>query len=224
MPTTTLSFKEAWQLVGGLSNPSKMPCYSYGLPPEACKTGSLLRAKVPDSPCAHCYSFRGRAAFPDVQIARARRLESLTDPAWVDAMTIAIKSTTSIAIPYFRWHDSGDIQNDDHFANICAVAQNLPQIWFWLPTQEHRYAREWLVPDNLIVRASTSLIGGTPPDVALVSSVVPKVLAPHWPAFVSRNTNVLFRCPAALDKTNYVCGDCRACWNPGIHHVQYLES
>jgi hypothetical protein len=223
-PTTTLSFDEAWHIIGGLSEPSKMPCFSYGLPPEACKTGSLLRAKVPDSTCARCYSFRGRATFPGVKDARARRLQSLTDPRWVEAMTLAIRMVTSIAVPYFRWHDSGDIQSDEHFVNICAVAQNLPQIQFWLPTQEHRYAREWIIPDNLIVRASAALLGGSPPEAPLVSSVVPKTLTAHWPDFVSRNTKVLFRCLAGLDKKYYNCGDCRACWDPEVYHVQYLES
>jgi hypothetical protein len=139
-------------------------------------------------------------------------------------MTFVIRMTTSIAVPYFRWHDSGDIQNDDHFVNICTVAQNLPQIQFWLPTQEHRYAREWLVPDNLIVRASATLLGGPPPsDITLVSNVIPKALEQYWEDLVSRNSKALFRCPAALDKKNYNCGDCRACWDPEIFHVQYLE-
>jgi len=30
---------EAWTLVGGLSKPSKMPGWAYGLPAAECKTG-----------------------------------------------------------------------------------------------------------------------------------------------------------------------------------------
>ena len=34
---------EAWDLVGGLSKPSKMPGWAYGIPAKECKTGSKLR-------------------------------------------------------------------------------------------------------------------------------------------------------------------------------------
>jgi hypothetical protein len=33
---------EALKLVGGLSKPSKMPGWAYGLPAKECKTGSKL--------------------------------------------------------------------------------------------------------------------------------------------------------------------------------------
>ena len=36
--------KEAWDLVGGLSKPGKMPGWSIGIPAKECKTGSKLRA------------------------------------------------------------------------------------------------------------------------------------------------------------------------------------
>ena len=34
---------EAWQLVGGLSKPSKMPGWSIGIPAAECKTGKKLQ-------------------------------------------------------------------------------------------------------------------------------------------------------------------------------------
>ena len=34
-----MTTKEALQLVGGLSKPSKMPGWAYGLPAKECKTG-----------------------------------------------------------------------------------------------------------------------------------------------------------------------------------------
>ena len=46
---------EAWDLVGGLSKPSKMPGWAYGLPAKECKTGSTLR-QVKDSVCYNCYA------------------------------------------------------------------------------------------------------------------------------------------------------------------------
>jgi hypothetical protein len=40
---------EALKLVGGLSKPSKMPGWAYGLPAKECKTGSKL-VKVKAAP------------------------------------------------------------------------------------------------------------------------------------------------------------------------------
>jgi hypothetical protein len=34
-----MTTKEALQLVGGLSKPSKMPGWAYGIPAKECKTG-----------------------------------------------------------------------------------------------------------------------------------------------------------------------------------------
>lgn len=199
-----------------------MPCYSYGLPPEACKRGAVLRANVADSPCARCYSFRGRSVFPEVIAARQRRLDSLANPRWVDAMVTVIRATTAFAVPFFRWHDSGDIQNDEHFANIIRIAERLSQIQFWLPTQELQYAKQ-AAPSNLLVRASAARIGHPPsPFIEQVSSIAPKDLRPSWKKMVERNTQSLWYCPAELH-AKYECGDCRACWDPEIRHVVYLE-
>ena len=49
-----MNTKEAWQLVGGLSKPSKMPGWSIGIPAKECKTGAKLRL-IPNSVCEGCY-------------------------------------------------------------------------------------------------------------------------------------------------------------------------
>ena len=61
------------QVIGRLSNTSKMPCYSWGLPTWACKTGSKLINK-PNSACFKCYASRGFYTFPVVKTANERRL------------------------------------------------------------------------------------------------------------------------------------------------------
>ena len=40
---------QAFKLVGGLSRPSKMPGFAYGLPAKECKTGSKLQKQVKGS-------------------------------------------------------------------------------------------------------------------------------------------------------------------------------
>ena len=67
---------EALKLVGGLSKPSKMPGWAYGLPAKECKTGSKL-VKVAGSTCEGCYALKGCYVFKVVQEAQYRRLASL---------------------------------------------------------------------------------------------------------------------------------------------------
>ena len=46
----SFTVKEALQITGSLSKPSKMPGWAYGLPAKECKTGGKLQA-VPGSVC-----------------------------------------------------------------------------------------------------------------------------------------------------------------------------
>ena len=58
---------EARDYVGGLSNPSKMPCMSYGLPAQACNVGGTLR-DIEGSTCQNCYAYdRGMYVMPNVK-------------------------------------------------------------------------------------------------------------------------------------------------------------
>ena len=111
---------EAWEMVGGLSAPSKMPCHGYSIPARRCITGSKL-AKVPGSVCAGCYALKGRYLFGNVQSALERRFASLENPEWVDAMVIAITHFEKSG--FFRWHDSGDIQSLIHLEKIVSICQ-----------------------------------------------------------------------------------------------------
>ena len=82
---------EAFKIVGGLSKPSKMPGWAYGLPAKECKTGSKL-VKVPGSVCHGCYALKGMYRFKPVQEAQYRRLASISSPLWVGAMSLLINS------------------------------------------------------------------------------------------------------------------------------------
>ena len=85
---------EAWNIVGGLSKPGKMPGWAYGLPAKECKTGSKLR-QVKDSVCYNCYALKGCYVFKVVQDAQYRRLEATKSPLWVGAMALLINSKKS---------------------------------------------------------------------------------------------------------------------------------
>jgi len=57
-----MNTKKAWDLVGGLSKPGKMPGWAIGIPAAECNTGSKLRL-IPDSVCSTCYALKGCYVF-----------------------------------------------------------------------------------------------------------------------------------------------------------------
>ncbi len=136
-PVADWLVRELEAYVGGLSKPSKMPCHSYSLPAAECSTGGKLQ-QVEGSTCHDCYALKGMYRFPVVQDAMYRRLESITKPQWVEAMAELIIRKTKPDVPYFRWHDSGDLQSGEHFANIIRVCELTPNIQHWIPTREYR--------------------------------------------------------------------------------------
>lgn len=111
--------REAEDIVGGLSQPSKMPGLAYGIPAKYCSIGSFLR-DIKGSVCANCYALKGRYVFENVKKAQQRRFSSLTDPQWVDAMVFLMHAKKC---EWFRWHDAGDLQGIWHLENICEVAR-----------------------------------------------------------------------------------------------------
>jgi len=190
--------KEAKEITGGLSAPGKMPEGSYNLPAGACQTGQIL-ALVEDTPCNKCYALTGRYRFPNVKAALARRLESLTHPRWVEAMTTLVKKKK-----HFRWHDSGDIQSVKHLINIFEVCKNTPATMHWLPTQERKYLPLGSYPKNLVIRLSNAKNNSKPGNAWT-----------HWSTVVDKDGN----CPAS--KQGNVCGSCRRCWNKEVSNVAY---
>jgi hypothetical protein len=71
--------QEALKLVGGLSKPSKMPGWAYGIPAKECKTGKKLQ-NIEGSTCYGCYALKGCYVFKVVQDAQYRRLNSIRHP------------------------------------------------------------------------------------------------------------------------------------------------
>ncbi len=192
--------KEAKEITGGLSKPSKMPGPAYNLPAAACQTGAKL-ALVPGTVCHGCYAMKGRYRFSNVKSALARRLEALGHPDWVKAMTVLIKGEK-----FFRWHDSGDLQSVAHLKAIFEVCNNTPETHHWLPTREARYLplNHDSIPKNLTIRFSSHKIDQPP--------------VKYWP-WTSTVSTRDSTCPAQLQNNN--CKDCRACWDRKISNVTY---
>ena len=196
-----MNTKEAWQLVGGLSKPSKMPGWSIGIPAKECNTGSKL-VNVKGSVCEGCYALKGCYVFKVVQAAQYKRLEAIQHPDWVQAMATLINSKKP---DVFRWHDSGDVQNVQHLEKIFEVCKLTPAKRHWMPTRE-AWIKDHMVnaPANLVVRFSSPMIDQGPvKSWANTSTVSTK----------SRS------CPAP--DNNNECGSCRACWDPLVKNIEY---
>jgi hypothetical protein len=194
--------KEAKKITQSLTRTSKMPGLSYSLPAWACQTGSKLR-KIEGTPCFNCYALKGNyIRYPKIKEVQYKRLDSITNPLWVEAMAVQIKNQK-----YFRWHDAGDIQSVEHLRKIFAVAILTPNTKHWLPTQERKYLLEVdqsEVPDNLIIRLSGSKINGSIPNAW-----------EHTSSVVTENA----KCPSANQDGK--CMDCRMCWSKDIKNISY---
>ena len=194
--------KEAREITGGLSKPSKMPGPAHNLPAWNCITGQKL-VNISGSVCSGCYAMKNRYRFTNVREAMDRRLQALEDPRWVEAMTALIQGEK-----WFRWHDSGDIQSVQHLKNIFEVCKRTPDTKHWMPTREVKFLSLMdpdVIPPNLIIRMSSHMIDQGPVN--------------FWPWTSTVTSSGNRTCPAP-DQGNE-CGSCRACWDRSTPNVCY---
>jgi len=198
---------EANAVCGTLTQTSKMPCKSYSLPTEACQTGYKM-AQIKGSICSSCYADKGFYSMyaKTIKPAQFARLDSLTNPHWVDGMVALIGSDS-----FFRWHDSGDLQGVDHLEKIARVAQLTPQTRHWLPTREYGMVKQYIakhgaLPDNLIVRLS-AMYPDQPVKVPLSLQGVANV------AVSNVHTGQPMGTACNAPNQNGACNDCRLCWS-----------
>jgi len=197
--------KEAKEITGGLSKPSKMPGPAYNLPASQCITGAKL-VNVKGSTCSGCYALKGNyIRFPAVQKAMERRARSLVHDSWITAMVTLIKKHR-----WFRWHDSGDLQSVQHLKNIFEVCKLTPDTRHWLPTREARFINLMdpaVVPKNL--------------KIVLSDHMNDQATPPSWWPYTSGVTTKhgTVTCPAASQGNK--CRSCRKCWDRNTKRVIY---
>lgn len=206
------SLKQAQEIAGTIGHPSKMPGMSYGIPADNCHVGSKLSQHA-GTTCSHCYAKKAKYRYQTVTKSQAYRLASLTNESWVDAMVFLIERGIAKRGPWFRWHDSGDIQGFWHLLKIVEIAERMPHVNFWLPTREYSAVKAYLqtrgnFPSNLTVRVSAPMIDGEAPTWAQNSSTV------HDKAAAIGQS-----CPAPTQGNQ--CGECRACWDKNVANVSY---
>lgn len=199
--------KEAHAITGGLTQTTKMPCKSYSLPTVACVTGFRM-AQIPGSICAGCYANKGnyRTYANNIEPAQHARLVSLEDPNWSAAMANLIGSD-----PYFRWHDSGDLQSLRHLELIAEVCRLTPNCKHWLPTREYAMVKAYLakhgaIPANLTIRLSAMFVD-RPVTVPASLQNVPGITVSN----VHKDSAPVSQACNAPNQ-NGECRECRECW------------
>lgn len=203
--------KEAHQIHAGLTQTTKMPCKSYSLPTEACRTGFKL-SKIAGTICSVCYANKGNYKLYENNIKPAQfaRLDALSDPYWVDAMVTSIG-----ADEYFRWHDSGDLQGLWHLEKIVEVALKTPDCMHWLPTREYGIVKDFIakygdaIPKNLIIRLSAMYVDK---PVIIPVSLQGKTNITASNVHTEKSIGVQCNAPS----TNGECRDCRTCWTTEV--------
>lgn len=118
IPIVSMTKTQAAIVCGSLTSTTKMPCKSYSLPTEACKTGYKM-AQLEGSICASCYADKGfyKVYENNIKPAQFSRLDSISGEFWVSGMASHIGND-----PFFRWHDSGDLQNLEHLEKLSLYA------------------------------------------------------------------------------------------------------
>ena len=194
-----MKVNEALKITDSFTRTSKMPGLSYSLPAWACKTGQKL-AKIPGTPCYGCYAMKGNyTRYPAIKAAQYRRLEAMKHPDWVTAMAAVIKRQK-----WFRWHDAGDVKDQQHLQKIFEICRLTPETNHWLPTRE-AWIKDHLAskPNNLVIRFSPPMVGQRNDSWPNSSMVV--------------ETGATCPAPAQGGK----CLDCRQCWDASIKTVSY---
>ena len=141
-----------------------------------------------------------------IKPAQFARLDSINNPNWVDAMVALIGSD-----PYFRFHDSGDLQGLEHFEKIVQVAKLTPKTRHWLPTREYSIIKSYIskggkIPENLIVRLS-----GMYPDKPVQVPASLQGIKGITTSNVHTKKPLGLACKAPSQAGE--CRDCRACWS-----------
>ena len=203
-----LSKEEKFYYKKMLSKTSKLGVNSISLDANNCNTGSKL-AKIKGSVCNGCYALKGCYVFPVVKNAMQRRLEFFNSKNFIPIMVWLLQSQKK---KYFRWFDSGDIQNIFMALNILEVCKQTPDIKHWIPTKELKMWRQALkiqpLPKNVVLRASAPMVDQKPVKGFNNTSTV-------------HENKKAFGLECIAYKQDGKCLDCKACYDSKVKNVSY---
>jgi hypothetical protein len=225
---------------------------------------AIVACLLRDETCEHCYALGGWYRLdPSHQIDRVLRLEYLKRligqhrlPTWIDWAVDKLNAlppdeplppslrgqglpdawNRGDRVQYMRWHDSGDVFNEEYARAIIKVCDGTPEVSHWMPTRMGRLIsslvqRGVTIPPNLSIMVSVQR-GGKLEQVQI--QAVREILKaqPHariglsyfviGPASRTVDMRMIedqfgrgaVVCPAitAKEKKDRVCAGCRRCW------------
>jgi hypothetical protein len=211
----SLTYADALSIIGGFSEPSKMPWVSWSLDAHDCNNGGRLH-KIEGSVCHKCYALRGNYRFGNVRRAQARRRAALDHPRFVEAFIRALTVRQLVDDEdRFRWFDSGDLPDFETLLKIVAIAEGTPTIRHALFTKEYGLLRKFRllgyeIPSNLFLRPSFPMVGSM-----WAGDRVPGDTGHQ--ATVGLDNPPHTQCDAKLQDHKCVGPhmNCDACWRPG---------
>lgn len=196
-----------------LSQTSKMPCKSWGIPTSACKTGSKLK-DAGLTPCSVCYAKLGKITMKKPQENLEENLKSyLESPEeWEKEMIDRLQKETPA---FFRWFESGDIQSEKMLEKIIKITKRCKFTRFWLPTIEFEIVKKVIeksrIPKNLTIRISSPKI-----DEIRIANLEGTQKSLVWWREKPESAK---ECEAY--KNDGECGKCRSCWDKRIETIAY---
>lgn len=222
---STMTLKAAQESAGKISlGNGKMPGSTFAISATKCKVGGKL-AQVKDSTCSKCYALKLEKLRPSVNqgwlsnYEKATRLIESSPSKWIAACVFQIeRAYLKSNQPFHRWFDSGDLQSVAMLQAICRVAESTPHISHWLPTRESAIVKAYrksggIVPANLVIRVSSTMIGDSPITGHVNTSTVHR----------KKESHIGHACPASMqgNSCGYGSNACRACWNPSVQNISY---
>jgi hypothetical protein len=197
-----------------LSNPSKMPCFTWSLPAIVTCPGALDASGALVPACSGCYAAGGRYNMPNVAAPRDHNLDDWKRDGWADDMVALLDGES-----FFRWFDSGDVYDPALAGKILLVMLRTPNVRHWLPTRAYKddrilpFLRRMAELPNVVVRYSSDGVNGERIAGATTSTIVQS--RDDWKP--GRGEVVC----TSSDRGGK-CGPCRACWSPKVAVVSYV--
>jgi len=215
------TLKAAQEIAGKFSDRnSKMPGSTFAISAKHCNVGGKL-VNVKGSVCDRCYAIKLQKLRPSVDkgwtsnYLTSTKMISENPDKWAAACAFQIKRMAAKSgETNHRWFDSGDLASVAMLGAICKAAELTPQIDHWLPTREAKIVKDFkaaggVIPSNLVIRISSTMIGDKPIAGHANTSTVHR----------KGETPVGHICPASQQDGN--CGTCRACWSHDVDNVSY---
>jgi hypothetical protein len=168
------------------------------------KTGKINAISFPpikscsnNIPCTDkCYALKSYRMYPNVKKAWEHNLELLNKDRDLFFKEISFFIVAK-SPKYFRWHVSGDIQDQDYLERMKFLANSFPKTKFLAFTKQHSLNFENL-PPNLSIIASMWPGWGNPK-----STWLPK-------AWMQDGTET--RIPGEAFECSGCCDSCHVCW------------